>query len=286
MSTEPQTTHPPETPSGALKAGWSRFKRGEVISYRAMAGLLLVAAAGLFLVYMWAQGTNLESKIWLELDGSASEEELETIAKNHPKHLAAKIAELQLARGRLGQEGINLLVTGDENQRKRALQNIELARAAFTELAKTWEDIKAPVFQAECYLGLAKAELALVGITKDNRIDQFLGSTSQAAMWLEKLADVAAGTPWGEEAKKTAADLRKSGGSLGQDIQRLQTGLYNMSLFPGRPGGLFGGPGGFGGMPISPGGLPIGPDGMPMIPGLSPLPGGGPVAPALPPGHP
>lgn len=286
MSTEPQTTPAAESPSAALKAGWTRFKRGEVVSYRIMALLLLLGAAGLFFLYMWVQSGSLDSKIWTELDGSASEEELEAIAKNHSKHLAGKIAEMQLARGRLGQEGISQLVTGDEGQRKRALAAIELAKASLTDLAKTWEDVKAPVLQAECYLGLAKAELALVGITKDNRIDQFLGSTARAAEWLDKLAAVADGTPWGDDAKKTAAELRKSGGTLGQEMQRLQTGLYNMTLFPGRPGGMFGGPGGFGGMPFSPGGLPIGADGMPMIPGLSPLPGGGPVAPGLPPGHP
>jgi hypothetical protein len=291
MSTEspttPATPPPAETtsPGTAIRSAWQKFKRGELISYRVLAVLLLVAVGIGFFIFMQGERKVGESKKWLDLEGAVTPQDLEKVITDYPNTVPAQLAEFHLARIKLGPEGMDRLVTGDQNERQRGLTNVESAKEAFAKLAPELKD--SPVLQAECYLGLAKAELALVGITKEGRIDTFRGSPLAAAEWLDKLATVAEGTPWGEEAKKHAADLRASGG-LPQDITRVQTNLYNMALFPSRPG-MFGP----GGMPFGPGGMPLGggalPPGFPPMGGpgggIPGLPGGGPVPP-LPPGHP
>lgn len=278
MSTESPTTPPPAdtpAPGTAIRAAWGKFKRGELVPYWGMAVALVgVALIGLF-VYMRGQQDVASSRMWLDLEVASTPEDLEKVMTDYPNTVPAQLAEFHLARIKLGPEGIDRLVTGDQAERQKGLANVEAAKESFNKMAP---DLKnSPVLLAECYLGLAKAELALVGITKEGRIDSFRGSTTTAAEWLEKLAEVAPGTPWGDEAKKNATDLRASGG-LSQDVMRVQTNLYNMALFPSRPGGMFG-PGG--GMPFGPGGFPTGGPG-----GIPGLPGGGPMMPGLPPGHP
>ncbi len=289
MSTESPTTPPPAettSPGTAVRAAWQKFKRGELLSYKVMAVVLLIATGVGLLVYMRSQGEVGESKMWLDLELAVTPQDLEKIMTDYPKTVPAQLAEFHLARIKLGPEGIDQLITGEEKQRQRALAAIESAKESFNKLAPELKD--SPVLQAECYLGLAKAELALVGITKEGRPDTFRGSPTAAAESLEKLAAVAEGTPWGEEAKKNAAELRAAGGTLSPDIMRVQTNLYNMALFPSRPGGGMFGPGGSpfgpgGGMPFGPGASPFGPMGGPG--GVPGLPGGGPLPP-LPPGHP
>lgn len=285
MSTESQA--PPQapassTPGAAFKAGWQQFKRGEIVSYRVMAfGLLLLAAVVVYW-FMTGQRGTLESRTWLELEAASNLEDLEKLAKDHPDKMVGKLAEMHIARVQLGPEGIDKLVTGDDRQRKQAVGAVEGAKEALARLVPIWEQEKLTVLQAECYLGLAKAELALIGITRPGQISEFMGSPARAAEWLDKLAAVADGTPWGDDARKGATDLRKQGGPLAQDILRVQTNLYNMTFFPSRPG--------FGGMPFGPGGMPFGPEmfqGGGLPPGLTGIPGGGPIAPpVLPPGHP
>jgi hypothetical protein len=244
--------------------------------------LIFLAGIGFFW-FMTVQNTVGDSKKWLDLELASSPEDLEKITTEYRDSVPAQLAEFHLARIRLAPEGIDLLVTGDPQARQKALASIEQAKETFTKMAPELKD--SPILQAECYLGLAKAELALVGITKEGRLDTFRGDPRQAADWLDKLAAVAEGTPWGDDAKKLAADLRSPDAQLGQKIRDTQTSLYNMNLFPSRPGGMFG-PGGMpfgpgGGMPFGPGASPFGPMGGP----ISGLPGGGPVGP-LPPGHP
>lgn len=293
MSTEsPTTPAPADTPSpgAAVRAVWQKFKRGELVSYRVMAVLLIVLAGLGFFWYMSIQGQVGESKLWLDLELASTPEDLEKIVTEHPNSVPGKLAEFHLARIKLAPEGIDRLVTGDPQDRQKALASIEQAKESFAKLAPELKD--SPVLQAECYLGLAKAELALVGITKEGRLDTFRGDPKVAADWLDKLAALADGTPWGEDAKKIAADLRSPDIQLGQKIQAVQTDLYNILRFPSRPGGGMFGPGG---MPFGPGGGMFGPGGGmpfppsspfgPVGPPISGLPGGGPVPP-LPPGHP
>lgn len=296
MSTESPTTPPTPapadapTPRAAVRAAWQKFKRGELVSYRVMAVLLIFGAGLVFFLYMTSQSHISDSKKWLDLELASTPEDLEKISTEYRDSVPAQLAEFHLARIRLAPEGMGRLVTGDPQERQKAIASIELAKETFRKMADELKN--SPVMQAECYLGLAKAELALVGITKEGRINEARGDTKTAAEWLDKLAAVAEGTPWGDDAKTLASDLRNPDVQMGQKIHSVQTSLYNMALFPPpRPGGMFG-PGGMpfgaGGMPFGAGGMPLGPGASPFGPSVGPisgLPGGGPVAP-LPPGHP
>ncbi|HYH65345.1 MAG TPA: hypothetical protein VD866_11675 [Urbifossiella sp.] len=289
MSTEtpttPSTTDAP-SPRTAVRATWTKFKRGELVSYRVMAVMLIFLAGLGFFWFITIQNEVGDSKKWLDLEMASSPDALEAII-NEPAYresVPAQLAEFHLARIRLAPEGIDQLVTGDPQVRQRALAAIELAKDTFTKMAPELKD--SPVLQAECYLGLAKAELALLGINKEGRIGEFRGDPLTAAGWLDRLAEVADGTSWGDDAKKIAADLRSPDVQLGRKIRDTQTTLYNMNFFPSRPGGMQFGPGG--GMPFGQGGMPFGPGPNPFGQMGSPIPGfpgGGPVGP-LPPGHP
>ena len=89
--------------------------------------------------------------------------------------------------------------------------------------------------------------------------------------YLEKLAEVADGTPWGDDAKKLADSLKGPSSPIAAEISRVQIHLYKMDprLAPG-------------GGPLEPGGTgPLGP--IPGLPGAAGMIGG-PIAPAgLPP---
>lgn len=260
MSTEQQKDLETNTLADWLGRTWTRFKQGKLISYPVMA-LLLILAAGVGLwLYIRSERAATASQAWISLEGATTDKALEEVAARFPDSTAARVAELHRARNLLGPEGIDRLVTGDPAEREKALKNVDAARDLMTRLADQFGDGQ-PVLRAECYLGLAKAEAALLGIGKDGNSNESRGSVEKLTGWLDKLADAAAGTPWGEGATKLAASLKEQKGRQGwEDVQR---SLYNMALF-GPPPGLG----------------PLAPDGGPPLGGIPGLPGlGGPAAP-------
>jgi len=316
MSTEHKNE--PETTALAAKlvTGWEQFKQGKLIGYKVMALiLLLVAGLGLFLYIRSEQG-QAASKIWVELEGVSTVADEKKFADANLNTVAGRIAALNVAKYQLAVDGIDKLLTRDEGERKKAVENIEQARDAMVKLA---DEFKAePVLRAECYLGLAKAEAALVGLTKEGKSvggvaspGDSVGSVGKVTEWLDKLAEVADGTPWGDDAKKLSATLKNPSSPVAEELKRVQTNLYNTATFPGGgpttfpgggphggfppgfPGGGLGGlPGDlFGPGPASPGTAPtppavtptppVGP--APIPPSLAPLtPGGTPSTPAPP----
>jgi hypothetical protein len=247
----------PETsPAGEkLALFWEQFKSGKLVSYRVMAVILLVVAGiGLWL-YIRSEKVVGASKVWLELEGASTEESLKKFVEDHGDTTAAKVARLHLARHLVGPEGIGQLASAtDPAARKKAVENIQKAKETFQELAD--QSAKNPVIQAECYLGLAKSEIALIGVTKEGSTD-IIGSVEKATEWLDKLAQVAEGTPWGEDAKKAAAALKDKSNPMRNEITSVQQMVYKLGPPPSLPGGG----------PLSPGGSPFGLPGLPGIPG-------------------
>lgn len=265
MSTEQQQQQPPQRKEHLetnalgerLGRGWEQFKRGQLIGYRWMAVILLVGTAIGLTIYIRAGKIRERSQEWLDLEGASSLTALEKFATDHPNTTPGKMADLARARVLLGPDGIGKLVAKDEAEQKKAVADVEKGRELLTKLADEFKDD--PAVRAECYYGLAKAEIALIGITKDGSTE-FRGSPAKAADWLDKLAEVANGTPWGDDAKKTAASLRSA---TAEEIQRVQQQVYKIE--PGLPAG---------GGPVPPIGSPFG-GGLPGIPGFP----GGPIAP-------
>jgi hypothetical protein len=215
-------------------------------------------------IYIWAEKKKGQSLEWLDLEGANSDTSLADFANAHPDTRAGKVAEMHRARYLLGPEGVDKLpIARDEAERKKAIKNVETARDLMAKLADQFPNDTA--LKTECYLGLAKAEGALVGIPKEGSPTEQLGSIDKMTEWLDKVGMVAAGTPWADEAKKTADAMKNP--ATREKFKQLQEQVYAkpFELLPGtgpRPpiGSEFPG--------ITP----------PGIPGIS----GGPSTPSLP----
>jgi|GEM_PF-1015290 len=213
----------------ALLTGWQKFKAGQLVSYKWM-GIGLIAIAAFFLLwYILSERASERSKLWVELENANSRTGLIEFAEKNPNTMAANVAQLDLARYLVGPEGIDKLPTArDENERKIAIENIEKSRELFTKLLDAFKD--QPIMKVQCLVGMAKSEAAFVGLTKPGTLDS-LGSTDKLAEWLDKIAEAADGTPWGDDAKKMSASLKS--GSTKDEFLNVQRNVYILSPFPG-----------------------------------------------------
>jgi hypothetical protein len=264
MSTEQKPAATPTPPSNpahnqpkpepnalaqSLSSGWEQFRQGKLISYKWMA-IILLAIAGIGTTWWIIHEKNkTRSALWIELDGlPPSPTALEEYARKNPNTKQAKLAELEIARIQLEPEGIDRLASERPELRKGAIASVEKARESFIKLAEDFKDD--PLIKVVCLLGTAKAEAALVGMLKEGTLDQYYGDPTKAIEWLDKVAEAAPKTDWGDDAKKLADSLRNSK-QLVLDVQR---STYLMPTLPGfgkMPKddihGGFGGPGGPGG---------------------------------------
>jgi len=264
MSTEQKDT---EQNALATRLGkiWGNFKQGKIISYKWMAILLIVTAAIGVTWYIVHERKAANSKRWMDLDEASTPDALEEYSTKNPGTIQDRLARLQRARNLLGDSGIELLGASNPELRSRGVANIEKARELFQKLL---DDFKGdPVFKAECLLGLAKAEAALVAIpTSPGQLTEFKGSVSKTVEYLDQLAEAAApNTPWATDAKKLADALRDEKAASSSEFVRIQRSLFSLQA-PGLPktDDPFG--------PLGPLGPPSGAPGVgPPVPGV---PGG------------
>ncbi|MFM8274617.1 MAG: hypothetical protein ACKODX_20125 [Gemmata sp.] len=245
MSTEQKPTAteppPPPTPAPAPKAEpnalasaltnwWDKFKAGQLLSYRAMAFTLIAVAAFGTVAYISYGNKKADSSRWTEWDGLASTASMKEYAEKNPGTVPGRLAALDAARSQLGPEGIDRFMVPDLGARKSAVENVEKAREAFTKLADEFKTD--PVIRVECLVGVAKAEAALVGMTRDNSTE-FRGDPKKAIEYLDKVAAAAANTDWGKDAKKLADELRNL--NTQDQVIKLQTSAYGIApaLGPG-----------------------------------------------------
>ncbi|MDB5313453.1 MAG: hypothetical protein JWO38_7655 [Gemmataceae bacterium] len=266
MSTEHKNELETNALADRLGRGWEQFKQGKLISYRVMALILLLGTAIGVYFYIRAEQVTAASKAWIELEGANSVSSLEAFPKDHPNTSAAKVAQLQLARYLLGPDGIEKLTSREEGERKKAVENVEKSRDIMASLLDEFKDD--PGLKADCYCGLAKAETALVGVPKEGSTTEFRGSVDKVTEWLDKLAEAAPGTPWGDDAKKESESLKTNPRAKGE-LTTVQRNMYKQE--PPIPG-LGGQPPIGGPFPSAPGipGVPGGPFGGPLAPGPTP----------------
>jgi hypothetical protein len=256
----PHPTHSPTEPKAepnalarALTGGWEKFKQGKLLSYPMMALILLIVTGIGLTWWIVRERRGAESARWTKFDGLSSISSLEEFVKENPDTKQAKLANLEIARAQLGQEGIEKLNALDPLARKNAVANVEKAREAFAKLVDEFKDD--PVIKVECMLACAKAEAVLVGMPKEGQLEQRRGDPAKAIEWLDKVAEAAPETDWGKDAKKLADTLRNQ--NTQQQVVTLQAMVYDISpalpkgpSIPGLPPGLGGPPGD--GFPIPP----------------------------------
>lgn len=246
MSTQQQHpsaggSHPrPNDPNAVavrINQFWTNFKQGKIISYKLMGLILLLLVVTGTIIYISYETVHANSALWrafVEADSLASAEEL---SKNNPNSLPDRLARLQVARYQLGVAGIEQLGATRPDDRKKAIENIEKARAAMKALLPEFEGD--PVFKAECLLGLAKAEAALVPVpVKEGELNEFKGSVPMVVEYLDKLAKAAApDTPWAVNSAKLADALRNPTSSTAHDFVLIEQELFH-PLFGGLGGGV------------------------------------------------
>ncbi|AMV27152.1 hypothetical protein VT84_22310 [Gemmata sp. SH-PL17] len=250
VKTEPKSETEPNVLAASLANGWEKFKQGQLVSYRVMALTLVIVAAVGVTYYILVSNKKVESSKWVEWDSLGSVASMEEYAKKNPNTPQARLAALEVARIQLGADGIERLPAQDKDVRKKAVESIEKARETFSKLVDEFKDD--PLLKTQCLLGAAKAEAVLVGMLKDDSLDQFRGDPKKAIDWLDKVAEAAPDTNWGKDSKKLADELRNL--NTKDQIVKLQTTVYSIqapslpTLDPKMPG-LTGIPG-HGGQPI------------------------------------
>jgi hypothetical protein len=253
-ATPPPATEPKHEPT-ALAAGltnaWDNFKQGKLLSYPLMA-LLLIAVA-LIGGGWWFLHTqhSADSARWREWDGLSTIPEYQKFAedKQNANTIQAKLSNLEIARTRLGSEGIDRMFVKAEDfmradpskpleaaqkareARETAVKNVEKAREDFAKLAEDFKND--PVIHVECLLATAKAEAVLVGIPKEGQLAERRGNPAKAVELLDKVTAAAPDTDWGKDAKKLADALRNQNTS--DQVVTLQASLFDISSGPSFP---------------------------------------------------
>lgn len=219
MSTEHKHAEQNALASG-LTTTWTKFKGGQLISYKIMALLLLLVAGLGTWWYISSERRKGVSAQWMEFDDANTTKKLEELAQKPNAPKTSSLAGLLLARTQLGPDGIDLLTSPRPEMRMKAVENIEKARDSLGKLLDQFKNDR--VLKAECLYGLAKAEMALVAvpvkqdqptpgpITGPIAATEFRGTVPKLIEYLDQLAAVAApDTAWATDSKKLAEALKK-----------------------------------------------------------------------------
>jgi hypothetical protein len=233
-----------------LSGFWNNFKQGKIISYKWMAILLILVSAIGVTWYILSERKAATSKRWMEEEEANSLEAQEEIAKKYPGTILDKLARLQIARSLLGESGIELLAASTSGQRAVGVANVEKAREMFQKLVDDFKND--PVFKAQCLLGLAKAEAALVAVpTSPGQLTEFKGKIPTVIEYLDRLSETAAPeTSWATDSKKLADALRNEQSPTADEFKRIQRALFDFKTTtpkfddPRSPFDLGGGPAG------------------------------------------
>lgn len=256
-----------------LMRTWNRLKKGELVSAR-FALLALFAGAALGLIfYLSRGGTSKEALAWQAYDSTRGIDALTKFAENEPNTVQGRVARLQVARQKLGPDGIQLLSSIDPSARSRGIVNIEDAR---TSLLKLIEEFKEDMtLQAQAIEAAAQGELALAGIPKEGQPligGEYRGSAEAAAELYRRYAKVVGdSTAAGKRALERAESLVKHKTEVFQLGSLLNTRMTPEPPPPQAPSSL---------TPVIPPTPPVTPPASPVAPQPPPAPA--PVPPAEP----
>lgn len=207
-----------------LKSLAGKAKGGQLFNSRFIGLLALLAVVVGVWYYLRGTGRRSDSDMWRALDSVGSVEGYQEFAKGHANTPAARAARVQEARFLLAQNLPQLNQPAFQSDgRKKAIEGVETAREALNKSADEYKDDL--TMRAQCLEEAITAELALVGIPKDDKpgtLENSRGSVKKAAELCDEYAKtVGDKTPLGEQSVKRAADLRKNEETvfkLGQEL--------------------------------------------------------------------
>ena len=215
-----------------------RAKSGALVPPRVLGAVLLVALLGGVWYYVATSNRTAASANWAsfaDIARTGGTTSLEEYAKANTQDVPGRLARLELARLKLGADGIGKLAVRDVEQRNKAVASVEAARTELLALADEFRGDK--TMQATCLLEAADAELSLVGIPKTAGGADYRGTVGEAAGLLGRAADLlGAATPAGESLTKRAEELKANKAQ----VEEVGTRLNNLltpppSLVPGGP---------------------------------------------------
>lgn len=208
-----------------------KAKSGQLINPRII-GIIVAALLVLGLWWFFASSSKMAaSQQWKELERITTRTELEDYAKANANTAAGRVARVQLARIKMGPEGLARLNQRSGDIRDKGIANVEEAKAEFVALAGEFKSD--PTLQAQCLDMAATGELALVGIPKTPGSTEYRGSVDIAIAHLKTLAQtVGATTAAGKAALDQAADLEKNREKVIDLGRELQTQLTPAPLAP------------------------------------------------------
>ncbi len=208
--------HRHELETNELAAGAKAFvkkvKAGQVVPPKVLAGVLAVVLIGGAWYYFTKSSRSATSTNWAtfaDVTRTGGTSALEEFAKTNGTDTPGRLARLELARTKLGADGIAKLAVRDVEQRSKAVASIEAARGELTALADEFKGDK--TLQTSCLLDAAEAELSLVGIAKSPGGSDFRGTVAGCVALLKRATDaIGPATPAGESIAKRADELEKN----------------------------------------------------------------------------
>jgi hypothetical protein len=186
---------------------------GEFIGVRTVT--LLAILVGFLAVWLYLRGSNRRSdaETWNALNSLSGSEAFEKYADTPGSPSLTRIARLQQARFLIAQDGIPNLTSFNPESRKKGIESIEKGRELFAKLATEFTDDV--TLKGQCLEGLAKAELALIGIPKADKTDEYRGDALKAAKHYTEYAGlVGEKTPAGEALLKKAKEFEEKASEL------------------------------------------------------------------------
>lgn len=207
------TEHRHELEKNDLAAGAAalvkKAKSGDLVPPKVLAGVLAVVLIGGAWYYFSKSSRSAAATTWSkfsDLARTGGTSDLEEFAKVNATDTPGRLARLEVARTKLGADGIAKLAVKDVEVRSKAVASIEAARGELTALADEFAGDK--TLKASCLLDAAEAELSLVGIPKTPGGSDFRGTVAGTVSLLKQAAEViGSSTPAGEKITKRAAEL-------------------------------------------------------------------------------
>ena len=140
--------------------------------YYMLGTVFLIVAGVLLFRYFVKQKTLTRDAIVLEIEAANSRDSLKKIMEDHRGTIFGSIAKIHLARLELNVDGLEKIGTDKLEDRNKAASSLENAREHYSALTKELQKNEEPALLQEAWVGLARAEEALVGLpTKEGAGD-------------------------------------------------------------------------------------------------------------------